>query len=95
MSEITDTPSEIAGIVHRRLMQLSGAERFGMGVRMFDAARRMVLASLPTDISDAERKRLLYERIYGECWPDDAIIDSRDDALRSESSTTRRRVSSA
>ena len=52
---MTDTPPEIAEMVRARLMALSGAERFRMGVQMFDAARRMVLASLPADLTETER----------------------------------------
>ena len=66
---MTDTPPEIAKMVRDRLMALSGQERFRMGVQMFDAARRMVLASLPTDLPHIDRKRLLFHRIYGETLP--------------------------
>ena len=66
---MTDTAPDIAEIVRTRMMALSGAERFLMGVRMSEAARRMVLASFPIHLSEAERKRLLFERIYGEPLP--------------------------
>ncbi len=66
---MTDTSPEIAEMVRDRLMSLSGAERFIMGTRMFDAARRMVLASLPAGLSETERNRCLFERIYGETLP--------------------------
>jgi hypothetical protein len=46
-------------------MARSGSERFVMGVRMFDAARTMGLASLPAGISQDELKRQLFHRIYG------------------------------
>ena len=69
MPGLTDTSPEIAEMVHARLMALSGAERFLMGARMFEAARRMALASLPADLSEPERKRLLFERFYGEPLP--------------------------
>ena len=36
-----------------------------MGVEMFEAARRMVLASLPAGLSESERKNRLFERLYG------------------------------
>jgi hypothetical protein len=65
MQVVTDTPPEIAELFNARLMALSGTERFLMGVRMFEAARRMVLASLPADLPEAERKRLLFKRFYG------------------------------
>ncbi len=48
------------------MMARSGAERLIMGSSMFDAARRVVLASLPRDLPEAELKRRLFERIYGE-----------------------------
>jgi len=66
---MTDTPPEIAKMLRDRLMELSRAERFRMGVQMFDAARRMVLASLPANLSHIDRKRLLFQRLYGEALP--------------------------
>jgi hypothetical protein len=44
-----------------------------MGVRSFEAARQMVLASLPAGVTEHERKRLLFERLYGMTapWPDE------------------------
>jgi hypothetical protein len=66
---MTDTPPEIAEIVRARLMALSGAEGFRMGAEMFEAARRMVLASLPADLPQAERRRRLFERLYSESQP--------------------------
>ena len=62
---MTDTSPEIAEMVRQRLMARSGEERFLMGVRMFDAARAMVLASLPAGLSPEELKRQLFQRIYG------------------------------
>lgn len=69
MLGLTDTPPDIAEMVRTRLMARSNEERFLMGTRMFDAARRMVLASLPPGLSDFERKQLLFERLYGESLP--------------------------
>jgi hypothetical protein len=66
---MTDTPPEIEKMVRERLMARSGEERFIMGVRMFDAARRMVLASMAGDRSTLEFKRRYYFRIYGEPAP--------------------------
>ena len=62
---MTDTLPEIAEMVRARLMARSGAERFRMGAEMFEAARRMVLASLPAHLTETERKRRLFERLYG------------------------------
>jgi len=66
---MTDTPPGIAEMVRTRLMALSGAESFRMGVQMFEAARRMVLASLPAGLTETERKRQLFKRLYGEDLP--------------------------
>jgi hypothetical protein len=66
---MTDTPPEIAELVRQKLMALSGEERFMMGVRSFEAAREIVLASLPRNLSPIELKRQLYQRIYGEPLP--------------------------
>ena len=62
---MTDTPPEIAEIVRSKLMARSGTERFIMGARMFDAARRMALASLPANLPPLALKQRLFERIYG------------------------------
>jgi len=66
---MNDTPPEIEKVVRERLMARSGEERFIMGVKMFDAARRMVLASMEGDRSSLEFKRRYYFRIYGEPAP--------------------------
>ena len=66
---MNDTAPEIEAMVRTRMMACSGAERFLMGVRMFDAARSMVLASLPPGLTEEERKRRLFQRIYGEPLP--------------------------
>ena len=55
MPSVTDAPPEIAEMVRARLMALSGAERFLMGIRTCEAARRMVLASLPAKLPESDR----------------------------------------
>jgi hypothetical protein len=60
-----DTSPEIEAMVHRMMMQRTGEERFIMGALMFDAARELVIASLPPDLPPLEFKRRLFERIYG------------------------------
>jgi hypothetical protein len=66
---MTGTPPEIAELVRQKIMALSPEERFMMGVRSFEAARAMVIASLPPDLAPDEFKRRLYQRIYGEPLP--------------------------
>ena len=66
---MTDTSPEIAELIRQKLMARSGEERFLMGVRMFDAARAMALASLPAGLSPEELKRQLFHRLYGQPLP--------------------------
>ena len=63
---MTDTPPEIERMVREKIMARSGEERFVMGAQMFDAVREMIRASLPLDLSELEKRRRLYERLYGE-----------------------------
>ena len=65
MPRMTDTPPEIERMVRNKLMARSAEERFIMGAEMFDSAREMVKASLPKNLSETERRRLLFKRIYG------------------------------
>ena len=62
---MTDTPPEIVRMLRDKIMARSGEERFIMGAQMFDSAREMVKASLPSGLSAAERRRQLFRRIYG------------------------------
>jgi hypothetical protein len=66
MCQVTDTPPEIEQMTREKIMALSGEERFRMGAQMFDSACEMIKASLPKDLSETERRRLLFKRIYGE-----------------------------
>ena len=66
---MTNTSTEIAELVRQKLMARSAEERFLMGVRMFDAARAMALASLPAGLSAEELKRQLFQRLYGQPLP--------------------------
>ena len=59
-----DTSPEIKKLVRDRLLARSGTERVQMGSRMFDAARAMVLASFPMNLSEIEKKVRLCERLY-------------------------------
>ncbi len=62
---MNDTPPEVEEMVRGMLMARSGEERFVMGALMFDAAREMVIASLPPHLPPNEFKRILFRRIYG------------------------------
>jgi len=66
-----DTSPGVQQLYRSMLMNLSGEERLLRCSRMFDAARDLVLASLPKDLPPDELRRRLYERIYGEPLPAD------------------------
>ena len=66
---MTDTPPEIAELIRQKLMSRSGSERFIMGVQMFEAARAVVLASMPSPLAPEELRRQLFQRLYGEPAP--------------------------
>lgn len=72
---MTDTPPEVARIYRDMLMSRTPSERFMMASRMFDAARDIILESLPKNLSEAERKRALYHRIYSEEPPQGAFSE--------------------
>ena len=62
---MNDTSPEVEAMVREMMMARSGDERFVMGALMFDAARSLVIASLPENLPPDEFKRRLFERIYG------------------------------
>ena len=77
---MTDTEPQVARKFYEMIMSRSGEERFMMGIRSFDAARTIVLASLPKDLPEHELKRKLFERIYGaplEDFLSGAVDDSK------------------
>ncbi len=79
MDEIPlDTSPEVHRLYQSMVMQLSGGERLVRAAMLFDAARAMVLASLPKDLSQAELRRRLYERMYGEPLPADFKMPNDD-----------------
>ena len=60
-----DTCPSVEKLYRQKLMERSPAERFIMGARMFEMARTMVLASLPENLSPAERNFNVFLRFYG------------------------------
>ena len=59
-----DSSPEIAAMM-RRMLARTGSERVVMASQMFEAARAMILASLPAGLPDTEIKLRLCERLYG------------------------------
>jgi len=71
-----DTSPEIEQMVRQMSMARSGAERMVRGAEMFEAARTMICASFPPGLTEPERKRRLFVRLYGDAelarkiWPE-------------------------
>jgi hypothetical protein len=63
---MNDTDPQIAELIRQRMLERSGAERIMMASGMFEAAKAMVLASLPPGLTEIEVKGLLVERFYGD-----------------------------
>ncbi len=77
---MNDTSPEVEAMMRDLLMQRTGEERFIMGALMFDAAREIVIASLPEGLPEDEFKRRLFERIYGVPLAD--FIEGEYDAVK-------------
>jgi hypothetical protein len=60
-----DTTPEIEAMVRERYRANTPAERFMIGVQMFDTARAIALASFPPGLSPDETRRMLCRRLYG------------------------------
>ena len=62
---MNDTSPEVEEMMREMLLKRSGEERFVMGALMFDAARELIIASLPRNLAPLEFKCRLFERVYG------------------------------
>ena len=76
---MTDTEPDVARKFYEMIMSRSGEERFMMGIRSFEVARTIVLASLPKDLPELELKRKLFERVYGA--PVEDFLDGANEDL--------------
>lgn len=68
-----DTPPEIEKLQFEMMMRLSPNQRIAMACQIFMAAREMIIASIPKNLSEREFKKQLYERTYGEPLPEDFL----------------------
>jgi hypothetical protein len=62
---MTDTDPQTEAVYRRLLMQRSPEERVMMAMRMCEMARATVMASLPPDLSEADRRVAIFRRYYG------------------------------
>ena len=68
---LMDTTREIEELQNELWMKRSVGERAEFMFGMFATARRVVIASLPKNLSEQDFKRQLYFRTYGEHLPED------------------------
>ena len=61
---MNDTPDQVKHLFRTMMMARSGEERMVMGCSMFDAARKMALASL-SHLPEEQIKVELFKRFYG------------------------------
>lgn len=72
---LNDTTKEIEELQNKLWMERSTTERAEFMFGMFATARRIILASLPKDLSERELKKQVYYRTYGEPLPEDFFKD--------------------
>jgi hypothetical protein len=61
-----DTSKDISNLYNDMLNKLTGQERMQLCSDMFDTARELILASFPKGISEKEKRKLLFLRLYGQ-----------------------------
>ncbi|MDQ3324005.1 MAG: hypothetical protein M3525_16445 [Acidobacteriota bacterium] len=68
---MNDTTPEITEMLDELWKRRSPQERTKTASLMFISARKIVLATMPKDLSEIEQQRYIYERTYGEPLPAD------------------------
>lgn len=68
---LKDTTREIEELQNELWMKKTPQERARFASAMFAAARNVVIASLPKNLTGKEFKKQLYERTYGKTLPED------------------------
>ncbi len=72
---MNDTSPEIEKMQFEMMMKLGANGRIALAGEMFMAARELIFASLPKDLSEKEIKKQYYEKMYGEPLPADFFKD--------------------
>jgi len=75
MMMLKDTTPEMELLHNKLWMSRTVDERAEFMFGMFALARRTIIESLPSGLSDREFKKQLYFRTYGEHLPDDFFKD--------------------
>ncbi|OGJ87077.1 MAG: hypothetical protein A2268_15325 [Candidatus Raymondbacteria bacterium RifOxyA12_full_50_37] len=60
-----DTAPEVKELLRSLYLKKTGEERFLLGVSLCDFARRIVKASFPSGLTEADTRERLFRRYYG------------------------------
>jgi hypothetical protein len=71
---VSDTSDRFAQLVAERYRAMSPQQRLEIASSMFGAARAIVDASLPRDLTPRQRRLALIERFYGDELPEAARL---------------------
>jgi hypothetical protein len=63
---MNDTPPEVEKLYRDMIMSRTPEERMQMAFSMMATGRQLILSSLPEGLSDAEKRRQLFERMYAD-----------------------------
>ncbi len=87
----SDTSPKMQQVYREMLFSRTPEERFKMGLNACDTARRLVLASLPPDLDETERRVALFLRYYN----NDFSPEQREKIVASIRNYAKRAASSA
>ena len=68
---MNDTSPEIEQLQFEMMMKLGPAKRIELASEMYMAARESIFASLPSHLSEIDRRMAFAERMYGSEFTDD------------------------
>jgi hypothetical protein len=71
---VKDTSPEANKIMFDRIMAMTPAQRLEMGCSMLATAKELILAGMPAGLTESQRRRRLYETLYGEPLPPDCPV---------------------
>jgi hypothetical protein len=71
---VSDTTPEFEARVDERYRAMSADERVRIASSMYETARAIILASLPTGLTRRERRLELARRMYGDELPQAALV---------------------
>jgi hypothetical protein len=63
---MNDTPPEVEKLYREMIMSRTPEERMQMAFSMMATGRQLILSSLPEGLSEAEKRRQLFERMYAD-----------------------------